>query len=74
MVHKLTKYLAKHFIQKTKHFFEEVFPEEVIELEYFIQEKKKNSSIVNLNNTDSDNLVINCPVYLNPLINDDVYT
>lgn len=56
MVHKLTKYLAKHFIQKTKHFMDEVLPEEVIELEYSIQEKKKNSSIVNLSNTDTDYL------------------
>ena len=73
MVYKLTKYLAKHFIQKTKHFLDEVFPEEVIELEYSIQEKKKNSSIVNLSNTDTDYLdnfslrMINCPVYLNLL-------
>ena len=56
MVYKLTRYLAKHFIQKTKHFMDEVLPEEVIELEYSIQEKKKNSSIVNLSNTDTDYL------------------
>ena len=56
MVHKLTKFLAKHFIQKKKHFMDEVLPEEVIELEYSIQEKKKNSSIVNLSNTDTDYL------------------
>ena len=35
---------------------DEVLPEEVIELEYSIQEKKKNSSIVNLSNTDTDYL------------------